>query len=82
MDDKMKDAVKITVIATGFREVRTARQRRSVETHTSFSSALHRVALDDPMEFPRRLSDSRHHRMSPEAHHVVGGSELRGQHDA
>jgi cell division protein FtsZ len=45
MDEKMKDAVKITVIATGFREVPTTRHR---ETHTSFSSA--HPSLDD--DFP------------------------------
>jgi len=50
MDEKMKDAVKITVIATGFREVRPVRQR-PLETHTSFSSS-HASALDDPMDFP------------------------------
>ncbi len=48
MDEKMKDAVKITVIATGFREVPSARHRQH-EMHTSFSSA-HAAALDD--DFP------------------------------
>src|ERR1700727_301013 len=38
LDEKMKDAVKITVIATGFREVRSARPRPQ-EVRTSFSSA-------------------------------------------
>jgi cell division protein FtsZ len=38
MDEKMKDAVKITVIATGFREARPARER-PLETHASFSSS-------------------------------------------
>ena len=46
MDEKMKDAVKITVIATGFREVRSARHRQQ-ETHTSFASSH-----DDAMDFP------------------------------
>jgi cell division protein FtsZ len=50
MDEKMKDAVKITVIATGFREVRPVRQR-PLETHTSFSSS-HAAAPNDPMDFP------------------------------
>ncbi len=50
MDEKMKDAVKITVIATGFREVRPARHRPQ-ETHTSFSSA-HAASLDNDMDFP------------------------------
>jgi cell division protein FtsZ len=47
MDEKMKDAVKITVIATGFREAPTARHRQQ-ETRTSFATAH-----DDAMEFPQ-----------------------------
>jgi cell division protein FtsZ len=58
MDEKMKDAVKITVIATGFREAPSARPR-PIEAHMSFSSR-HAAALDndndhantDPMDFP------------------------------
>ena len=46
MDEKMKDAVKITVIATGFREVSRTQQRRT-EAHHSFA-AMH----DDAMDFP------------------------------
>jgi cell division protein FtsZ len=38
LDEKMKDSVKITVIATGFKEVPGTRRRRE-ETHTSFSTA-------------------------------------------
>jgi len=58
MDEKMKDAVKITVIATGFREVSTARHHQH-ETRTSFASA-HEDAMDDfaprdPMPEPRRI---------------------------
>ena len=69
MDEKMKDAVKITVIATGFREVRTGRHRPQ-EVHTSFSSA-HTAALDDPMDFPdgagsSSLKDEPERIMSPE----------------
>jgi len=45
LDEKMKDAVKITVIATGFREV--PRVQRKTETHHSFA-ATH----DDAMDFP------------------------------
>jgi cell division protein FtsZ len=63
MDEKMKDAVKITVIATGFREVRPARPR-PLEVHTPFSTTIssqpnsshnfsdHTTAQDDPMDFP------------------------------
>jgi cell division protein FtsZ len=63
MDEKMKDAVKITVIATGFREARQSRHR-PMETHTSFSSS-HNAALDDPMDFPDGAGP-RHHRDEPE----------------
>jgi cell division protein FtsZ len=45
LDDKMKDSVKITVIATGFREIPAARPHR--EMPQSFS-ATH----DDAMDFP------------------------------
>jgi cell division protein FtsZ len=54
MDEKMKDSVKITVIATGFREVRSGRQRTQ-ETHSSFSAA-HAAALDDDRDFPDALA--------------------------
>jgi len=47
LDEKMKDAVKITVIATGFREVRPARHRQQ-ETHSSFLT----TTRDDSMDFP------------------------------
>ena len=50
MDEKMKDAVKITVIATGFREVRSGRQRTQ-ESRTSFSAAH-----EEAMEFPEDAS--------------------------
>ena len=50
MDEKMKDAVKITVIATGFREAPSSRHRQ-VETRVSFSAA-HAAALEEPMDFP------------------------------
>jgi len=36
LDEKMKDSVKITVIATGFREV-PAMRRRQQEVHNSFA---------------------------------------------
>jgi cell division protein FtsZ len=51
MDEKMKDAVKITVIATGFREVSRAEvgrlHQRPVEVHHSFAAAH-----DEAMDFP------------------------------
>ncbi len=46
MDEKMKDTVKITVIATGFREVSRARARPA-EEHHSFAASH-----DDAMDFP------------------------------
>ncbi len=46
MDEKMKDSVKITVIATGFREVTKVQRRRS-EEHVSFA-----VSHDEVMSFP------------------------------
>ena len=46
LDEKMKDAVKITVIATGFREVPRSRQR-TAEAHHSFA-ASHEDAMDFP----------------------------------
>jgi len=49
MDEKMKDAVKITVIATGFREAPSLRPRHQ-ESRTSFA-AQH----DDAMDFPEPL---------------------------
>ena len=52
MDEKMKDSVKITVIATGFKEVRSARHRQ-METVPSITSA-HKPSLD-PMDFPDAL---------------------------
>src|ERR1700687_5985590 len=50
LDEKMKDAVKITVIATGFREGASSRQRQQ-EVRTSFAAAH-----EDAMEFPEQGS--------------------------
>ncbi|MGD0269338.1 MAG: cell division protein FtsZ, partial [Candidatus Sulfotelmatobacter sp.] len=51
MDEKMKDSVKITVIATGFREVSRAGfdrvNQRPIEVHHSFAASH-----DDAMGFP------------------------------
>jgi len=51
LDEKMKDAVKITVIATGFREMPATRHRQQ-ETRTSFA-AIH----DEAMEFPEPVTE-------------------------
>jgi cell division protein FtsZ len=48
LDEKMKDAVKITVIATGFREAPCARPRQQ-ESRTSFAAA-HEEAMEFPEE--------------------------------
>jgi len=52
MDEKMKDSVKITVIATGFRDVPAMRNRRQ-ETRMSFAAA-HEDALDYADDFGQR----------------------------
>ncbi len=51
MDEKMKDSVKITVIATGFREAPTSRHRVA-EVRTSFAAA-HEDAMEFPEDRPR-----------------------------
>jgi len=51
LDEKMKDAVKITVIATGFKEADAMRRRK--ETRTGYSSS--RDALDFPEAEPEPL---------------------------
>jgi len=71
MDEKMKDAVKITVIATGFHEVPSMRQKRQ-ETRTSFS-ASHAAALEEPMDFPDTFERS--DAMSDPPEHIMMGTE-------
>jgi cell division protein FtsZ len=67
LDEKMKDAVKITVIATGFREVPSGRHAQE-QPRTSFAS-VH----DNAMEFPE-LPDSREPRTDmPE--HIMSSAE-------
>jgi len=51
LDEKMKDAVKITVIATGFREASRTQHRQ--EVHHSFAAAH-----DDAMDFPDPVGPS------------------------
>src|SRR5437588_7595162 len=52
MDEKMKDSVKITVIATGFREMPASRHAHH-ETRSSFAASH-----DDAMDFPEPLGPS------------------------
>jgi len=66
MDEKMKDAVKITVIATGFREVRPVRHHVH-ETHRSFSAA-HENAMEFPEEHAPREHASRDSVPEPPKH--------------
>jgi cell division protein FtsZ len=54
MDEKMKDSVKITVIATGFREAPSARPRHQ-ELRASFAAAH-----EDAMEFPEEQGSRDH----------------------
>ncbi len=54
MDEKMKDAVKITVIATGFGEASRTRQRQA-EVRSSFAASH-----DDAMDFPEPVGPVQH----------------------
>jgi cell division protein FtsZ len=90
MDEKMKDAVKITVIATGFREVRSGRQR-PIETSASFSSpgllaSRHTAAHDsnnddtagsnaDPMDFPDGTGPRRDMPQHDMPEHIMSSSD-------
>jgi cell division protein FtsZ len=59
MDEKMKDAVKITVIATGFGEVKGARQRHievRTDVRTSFAAAHDDAMRLDDMDFPEPVA--------------------------
>jgi cell division protein FtsZ len=56
MDEKMKDSVKITVIATGFRDASSGRQRQQ-EMRNSFA-ASHDDAMDFPDAIDRREPES------------------------
>jgi cell division protein FtsZ len=51
MDEKMKDSVKITVIATGFREV-SRPQHRAAEAHHSFAASHDDAMSLSNMDFP------------------------------
>ncbi len=68
MDEKMKDGVKITVIATGFREVPTMR-RRHQETHLSFSAS--HSAQEDSMDFPDGLGRGPSDEMPEPPKHIM-----------
>jgi cell division protein FtsZ len=64
LDEKMKDSVKITVIATGFRVAPCARPRPQ-ETRASFAAAH-----EDAMEFPEEHG-SRDPRPEPTPKHIM-----------
>ena len=59
MDEKMKDAVKITVIATGFREVSRSHQR-SQEVHHSFAASHDDAMGFSNMNFPDPVGPAQH----------------------
>jgi cell division protein FtsZ len=59
MDEKMKDSVKITVIATGFREVSRGRQR-SQEVHHSFAASHDDAMGFSNMDFPDPVGPAQH----------------------
>jgi cell division protein FtsZ len=65
MDEKMKDSVKITVIATGFREIPASRHAHH-ETRSSFAASH-----DDAMDFPEPLGPS-----EPEPAHASVGEPV------
>ena len=75
MDEKMKDAVKITVIATGFREAPSGRHR-PVETRVSFS-ATHAAALEEPMDFPETVGPR--DGMPEPSKHIMSESEMSSE---
>src|ERR1700716_3162689 len=62
-DEKMKDSVKITVIATGFRDASSGRQRQQ-EMRNSFA-ASHDNAMDFPDAMDRREPESTPEEESP-----------------
>jgi cell division protein FtsZ len=68
MDEKMKDAVKITVIATGFREAPSSRPRQQ-EFRTSFAAAH-----EDAMAFPEEYG-SRDFFAEPKPKHIMESPE-------
>ncbi len=76
LDEKMKDAVKITVIATGFREGASSRPRQQ-ETRHSFA-ASHDDAMDFPEPFGQRdpISD----RMSDSGSEARMSESMREDH--
>src|SRR5437868_5909084 len=65
MDEKMKDSVKITVIATGFQEMPASRHAHH-ETRSSFAASH-----DDAMDFPEPLGPS-----EPEPLHAAVGEPV------
>jgi cell division protein FtsZ len=81
MDEKMKDAVKITVIATGFREVPTGRQRHK-ESYTVSSPFLSAPTThNDAMDFPDSIGSrggsqdvSQDDEMSAPPRHIMSDS--------
>ena len=92
LDEKMEDGVKITVIATGFREIPTARARARWKRARSFA-AVHDEAMEFPDTFDAPMPDPPKHIMSRtgdadepaerayEAEPDAGGARSRGGRD-
>jgi cell division protein FtsZ len=70
LDEKMKDAVKITVIATGFREI--PRMQRKTETRSSFASTH-----EEAMEFPQSAQSMRPEFEEAAEDHMMEMEEVR-----
>jgi len=75
LDEKMKDAVKITVIATGFREVSRS-QHRTYEVHNSFAASH-----DDAMDFPDPVGPSQSATSSFPEPYRESASDMRMEED-
>ena len=72
LDDKMKDSVKITVIATGFKD--SDGRRRRIETHSQFTGSRAHEADDDFAESePEPPAPMVMEQASPEPEAATGG---------
>jgi len=72
LDEKMKDSVKITVIATGFRELPSGKGRQLV-THSSFADSH-----DDAMDFPD-APGAREPDPEPKPEHIMSGEPIESR---
>jgi hypothetical protein len=77
----MKDAVKITVIATGFREVRTARPRQDGFAASSFNGRNLNSTPGEDMDFPEPVGPADSFPESGPRHIMNGGLNDAGTAD-